>query len=87
MDNNLTLCSELIGHVDGTLTDLARSKLLSLFKGRARAAISKKIRENRELEEEHGTRVAKGLLGGDSDIKECLQESNKADDLVGKVLK
>ena len=36
LDNNLTLTAELIGHVDGTLTDLARNKLLSIFKGRAR---------------------------------------------------
>ena len=30
LDNNLTLTSELIGHTDGVLTDLARTKLLSL---------------------------------------------------------
>ena len=39
LDNNLTLTAELIGHVDGTLTDLARTKLLSIFKGRARGRI------------------------------------------------
>ena len=86
LDNNLTLTSELIGHVDGTLTDLARSKLLSLFKGRARAAISRKMKENKDKEEEEGSRPAKGLLGGDSDVKESLQEVTKGDDLVGKVL-
>ena len=36
LDNNLTSTSQLIGHVDGCLTDLARTKLLSMFKGRAR---------------------------------------------------
>ena len=39
LDNNLTLGSELIGHVDGVLCDLARQKLLSIFKGRARGSI------------------------------------------------
>ena len=42
LDNNLTLTSELMGHVDGTLHDFARNKLLSLFKGRARATIIRK---------------------------------------------
>ena len=36
IDNNLTFTSELIGHVDGTITDLAKKKLLTVFKGDAR---------------------------------------------------
>ena len=38
LDNNLTFGSELLGHVDGVLCDLARQKLLSIFKGRARGS-------------------------------------------------
>ena len=36
LDNNLQFTSELLSHVDGSMEDLARSKLLSIFKGRAR---------------------------------------------------
>ena len=39
LDNNLTFGSELLGHVDGVLCDLARQKLLSIFKGRARGSL------------------------------------------------
>ena len=35
IDNSLQFSSELFGHVDGALVELARSKLLSLFRGRA----------------------------------------------------
>ena len=35
IDNTLQLSSELIGHVDGSLVELARSRLLTLFKDRA----------------------------------------------------
>ena len=34
-----------MGHVDNTLNDLARNKLLSLFKGRARDTIIRKFRQ------------------------------------------
>ena len=87
LDNNLTLTSELIGHTDGVLTDLARTKLLSLFKGRARSAIYKKLRETRQKEEDADTREpVKGLCGGDSEVKESLTEVVKGDDIVAKVL-
>ena len=35
-DNKLTFGLRLAGHVDGTLVELARQKLLSVFKGKAR---------------------------------------------------
>ena len=40
IDNSLQFSSELFGHVDGALVELARSKLLSLFKGRASGRLS-----------------------------------------------
>ena len=70
------------------LTDLARTKLLSLFKGRARSAIFRKLRETREKDEDTDTREpAKVLCGGDNDVKKSLQEVAKGDEGVTKVLK
>ena len=36
LDNTLQFTSALIGHVHGAMEDLARTKLLTIFKGRAR---------------------------------------------------
>ena len=40
LDNNLQFTSELLSHVDGSMADLARMKLLSIFKGRARGRLT-----------------------------------------------
>ena len=55
LDNNLTLTSELMGHVEGTLNDLASNKLLSLL-------IIRKYRQKKD----EGAGLAKGLLGQES---------------------
>ena len=39
LDNSLQFTSELLSHVDGSMAELARSKLLSIFKGRARGIL------------------------------------------------
>ena len=36
LDNTLQFTTQLVGHVDGAMAELARSKLLTIFKERAR---------------------------------------------------
>ena len=62
LDNELQFSSELVSHVDGSLVDLARNKLLSMFHNPvAKVAVGKKDMEAEPT-------IAAGLLGGDDKV-------------------
>ena len=67
----------MVSHVDGSLADLARNKLLSMFNNvGARVAVGKK--------ESGNDTMAMGLLGNDDKVRARLAKVSKADELVMK---
>ena len=86
MDNSLQFGCQLFGHVDAGLVELARSKLLSIFKGKSSgkllrflrlcksvilAEICKTLRKKREDGDE-----VEGLCGGDPAVIASLNRND-----------
>ena len=67
---------DLYGHADGCLRELARSNAAKVFKPEVRQAVQKKT-EDKEIT---------GLLDGDVNLVDKLQESNKTNEVITKVM-
>ena len=67
---------ELYGHIDGSLRDLVRAKLIQLFDVGVRKAVAQR---------ETDGAASKCLLDGREAVTARLQEANKADELIAKV--
>ena len=80
IDNKMIFYLDLYSHVDGSLRDLVRDKLASLFKADVKADLllhssSKKL-----------TDKPQGLFGGDSKMRSVLNESAKTRSLLSKAV-
>ena len=67
---------ELYAHIDGSLRDLVRAKMIQLFNHGVRKAVGQKFAD----------KSSRGLLDGQEAVTAKLQEANKADELISKVL-
>ena len=75
LDNQFRFYMDLYGHVDGSLRDLVRAKLVQLFQHGVRKAVVPKGQEG----------GGKGLLDGEEAVTARLLEANKKNEVVEKV--